>query len=217
VTGEHTLRIHKFGRALQATYEQLRRQRFDRIAFLIMRMAQQAEVDKVALVIDVLVNGDGNANTSASVLALTALDAAASAGSLTLKGWLTFKLRMALGYNLDVVLAQEASTLQLLTLPIGSSTNALPLALTENAFGAVTPINDRLAGGIRYGVTTDAPALKLVALDSSLAVERVVEIGGNVSEVERFINNQTTLLTMTEVEGFGRLDINSALILNING
>jgi hypothetical protein len=98
VTGEHVMQIHKFGRMLRATYEQLRRQRVDRIAFVISRMALQAQVDKVALVLNTVINGDGNANTSSTVLAQTALDPGSSAGTATLKAWLTFKARFTNAY-----------------------------------------------------------------------------------------------------------------------
>lgn len=216
VSGEHTIRLYKFGRALQTTYEQLRRQRLDRIAFIISRMAIQAEADKVGTVVSTIVSGDGNSNTAATVLALTALDAAASAGTLTLKGWLTAKIRFGVAYNPDTVLAQEVSTLQLLLLPI-NTVNGTPMAFVNaGAFGQVRPINDMLAGGIRYGVTADAPALKLVMFDSRQAVARIFEIGGNVSEVERFINNQTQLLTLSEVEGYTVEDPFSTRVLDVN-
>jgi len=216
VTGEHTLRLYKFGRALRATYEQLRRQRIDRIAFIIARMAIQAELDKVTIAMNTIINGDGNANTSALVLNLTALDPAATAGTLTLRGWLTFKLRFSLTYAPDIILMQETPTMQVLTLPIATGTQTPYGLMPGNAFGTVTPIANQLNLALEYGVTADAPALKIVAFQSNSVLERVTEVGGNVSEVERFINNQTQLLTITEVEGYGIIDPNAMRILNIN-
>jgi hypothetical protein len=216
VTGEHLLRIGKFGRALRSTYEQLRRERLDRIAFIIQRMAVQAEADKVADALGVIVSGDGNANTAAAVLALTALDGAAVAGTLTLKGWLVFKNRFTNAYRADTLLAQEAAMMQLELLPV-NTVNGTPLAmLPQGAFGGVRPISDTFGGVIRYGITADAPALKLVAFDSAQTVEMVTEIGGEVSEVEKFITNQTQVLTLTEVVGFGIVDPQAAKVLNIN-
>jgi hypothetical protein len=200
VSGEHYVQIHKFGRALLATYEQLRRQRIDRIAFIVARMALQAEVDKVSIALDTVVNGDGNANTSSTVLALTALDAAASAGTLTLKGWLTFITRFTNAYRPTVVLGQEASIMQLLMLPV-NTVNGIPLVLLQNTSNR----------------TSDAPALKLVAWDGRQTLERLVEAGGTVSEVDNFIRNQTALWTMTESEGFDIFDANGSKTLNING
>jgi hypothetical protein len=216
VTGEHTLRIGKFGRALLATYEQLRRQRLDRIAFIVQRMALQAQVDKATDALGVIVSGDGNANTAATVLTLTSLDAAAVAGTLTLKGYMIFKTRFTPAYVADTIIGQEASIAQLLLLPI-NTVNGMPYGMIQTgAFGTMRPINDQLSGGIRYGIDSTAPALKLVAFDSSLTVEQVVEIGGDVSEVERYITNQTQILTMTESVGFAILDPYAARVLNIN-
>lgn len=216
VTGEHTIQIHKFGRALLATYEQLRRQRLDRIAFIIQRMALQAEVDKVSDALNTIVNGDGNANTAATVLALTALDTGAVAGTLTLKGWLTFKARFTNAYVPDVVLGTEASILQLLMLPV-NTVNGIPLILLPgNDFGSLRNIGTRFGAAIGYGMTADAPALKLVTFDSANTLEEVNEIGGNVSEVERYITNQTQVMTLTEVTGFAIIDANGSKVLNIN-
>jgi hypothetical protein len=217
ITGEHTMQIHKLGRLLRATYEQLRRQRLDRIAFIISRMAIQSEVDKVAIVLNTVINGDGNANTSSLVLNQTALDPGSPAGTLTLKGWLTFKGRFTNAYNLDVMLAQEASMMQLLLLPV-NSVNGIPLVMLPGSdFGSLRNIGTRFNGGVGYGQTADAPALKLVGWDSSQTVEEIFEIGGNVSEVERYIENQTQAMSMTEVVGYGILDANGSKTYNING
>lgn len=222
VTAEHTIRLHKFGRALRATYEQLRRQRIDRIAFIVARMALQAESDKVSIVIQTLINGDGNANTSAQTLTMVsatppypALDPLATTGRLTTTAWQSFKLNFAMTYAPDIVVGQEPAIMQLLTLPIGTVGGQVPLALLpNNPFGVIGPINDQLAGGVRYGLSVDAPTNMLVAWQSDLAIERVTEIGGNVSEVERFVTNQTQILTLTEVEGYGVIDANGVRLLD---
>lgn len=216
VTGERTLRLYKFGRALRASYEQLRRQRVDRIAFIIARMAIQSEVDKVVIALNTLINGDGNANTSAPVSNQTALDPGSSAGTLTLRSWLTFKLTFSLTYQPDILLAQQVPIMQLLTLPIATGIQTPYGLMPGNAFGTVVPIYEQMSGAMEYGISPDMPALKILAFQSSIALERVTEVGGNVSEVDRFINNQTQLLTITEVEGYGTIDNNSYRILNIN-
>lgn len=217
ISGEHTVRIHKYGRALRATYEQLRRERLDRIAWIMGRMAIQSEIDKVSMVLTTIINGDGNTNTSAPVITLTSLDPAATAGTLTLKAWLLFRNRFLSGYRMDVVLAQEAVVSQLQLLPV-NTVNGMPLALLPaGQFGQITPMQNLLAGGVEYGLTPDAPALKIVGIDSSQAVERITEVGGTISEIERYINNQTQMVTMTESEGYGCLDVfGAARILNCN-
>jgi voltage-gated potassium channel Kch len=82
--------------------------------------------------------------------------------------------------------------------------------------GGLQPINPELGRTISYGITDEAPALKLIGFDDRLAIEHIVEAGANITEVEKFISRQSQALVMTEVEGFGILDQFSTGVLNIN-
>jgi hypothetical protein len=217
VGAENTVRLKKYGRGIQASYEDLRRMRVDKLAFYIQWMALQSEIDKVAAALDVLVNGDGNSNTAPVTHNLTALDAAATAGTLSLKGWLAFKMKFVNPYMVTTALMQEAVALQLALLNTGSAN--IPLVTLPNGQGGLntglSPIN-QFADNVRYGWTSDAPALKIVAFDKRFALERVTEIGSEISEMERYITNQTQILTMTEVEGYAIIDGNATKVLNVN-
>jgi hypothetical protein len=215
VGGDQTIDLYKYGRALEATYEQLRRQKIDKLGLFIQRMAVQAEMDKVATVIDVAVNGDGNSN-AATNYNLTTLDTGATAGTMTLKGWLAFKMKFANPYIMTVVLSQEADALSLLTLSAGNANTPLVFVAGASGFGGFRQINPNLDGTVGLGWTSDAPANKLVGMDSRFAIERVIEIGANISEIERFVTRQTQVLTMTEVEGYAVLDENATKTMTIN-
>lgn len=214
---EHTIRLKKYGRGIQASYEDLRRMRVDKLAFYIQWMALQSEIDKVAAALDVLVNGDGNSGTAPTTHSLTAMDAAASAGTLTLKGWLNFKMQFANPYAVSTALMTAATALQLALLNAGSAN--IPLVTIPGGAGglgtSLTPIN-QFADSVRYGWTSDAPALQIVAFDNRFALERVTEIGSEISEMERYITNQTQIMTMTEVEGYATIDGYATRILNVN-
>lgn len=215
---ENVLRLYKYGRALESTYEQLRRLRIDRIAFLIQRIAVQAEIDKLDAILDVLVSGDGNANTAAINHNLTTLDSSATAGTLTLKAWIAFKMKFANPYMITTALVQEAVALQLFLLNVGSA-NIPVTTLPTQAVAGITQfqtINPGLADGVRLGWTSSAPSLKIVGFDRRFAIERVTEVGATIQEVERVISNQTQLITMTEVEGYGKIDQNSTRTLDVN-
>jgi len=215
--GDTSIRLHKYGRGIQASYEDLRRMRVDKLAFYIQWMALQSEIDKVSAAMTVLINGDGNANTVPTTHNLTTLDTAATAGTLTLKGWLAFKFKFVNPYIVTTALMQEAVALQLALLNTGSAN--IPLATVPVGQGGLgtglTPIN-QFADTVRYGWTSDAPALKIVAFDSRFALERVTEIGSEISEMERYITNQTQIMTMTEVEGFAVRDGAATKILDVN-
>lgn len=215
-SAEHTIDLYKYGRSIRATDEQLRRTRIDKIAFFIRRAAIQSEIDKVAAVIDIIVNGDGNSGTAATSHNLTTLDTDATAGTLTVKGWLAYKMKFANPYQIITALAQEAEILQLLLLNVGSANVPLVTVAGPSGFGQFEQINPGLRDNVMIGWTSDAPANKIVGTDTRMGVERLTEIGSNISETERFVANQTQILVMTEVEGYAILDGNSSHILVVN-
>jgi hypothetical protein len=213
---DQTVRLSKFGRSLKASYEVLRRMRIDMLALHISRLAIQTEVDKVAAALDIIVNGDGNANTAATNYNLTTLDAAAVAGTLTLKGYLAFKMKFANYYTMTTALVQEAVSLQMLLLNLGSANVPMVGLQGQTGLGAFRQINPSLADGTALGWTADAPALKIVGIDSRLALEYVTEIGADITEVERWASRQTEVLVMSEVDGFKVFDAGAAKTLNVN-
>lgn len=212
---EHYLKIYKFGRAFRTTYEFLRRSRIDLVALHIARMAIQAEDDKVAAAMDVMINGDGNAATAATVYNLTALDPLATPGFLTLRAWLSFKLKFKNPYALTTILGQEAAILSTQLLSTGNANVPLVSIAGPSGFGGFRPINPQLRDSVGYGITDQAPANQIVGIDRRFGLERVSEIGGNITEMERYIRNQTQVLVMTEVEGYGVFDQNATKILNL--
>lgn len=213
--GERTVDLYKFGRKVTASYELLRRAPIDTVAFHIARMAVQAEVDKVAHVLDIMINGDGNPNTSASVDNLTALDADAVAGTLSLRGWLAYKLRFETPYALTHEIAQNDVILDQLLLSTGTAN--IPVVTIQGAggFGGFEPINPQLSDRVRYGSLSSAPASKVVGFDARFAIERVTEIGASLTETQRWVTNQTQDLVLSEVEGYAVVDTKAVRILDV--
>lgn len=207
------IRLRKFGRAIEASYEVLRRAPIDHIAILIQRIGVQSQIDQVAAALDVMVNGDGNANTAATNYNLTALDSAASAGTMTAKAYAAFKMKFQNPYVLTTALVREDVGLQLLMLSLGNANILLQVA---GFAGQFEPINTNLRDGVRLGVTSDAPSLKIVGFDGRFAIERVIETGSNINEAERWILRQVEVLTMSENEGYAVWDPNAAKTLNVN-
>ena len=216
VGGDHLINLYKYGRGIEATYEQLKRQRVDKLALHIRMMAVQAEVDKVATIIDVMVNGDGNTGTQPTTHNLTTLDSGASAGTLSLKAWLAFKMKFANPYMMTGALAREDVSLQMLLLNTGSANMPLVLVQQPGGFGAFTQMNPGLRDNVALGWTPAAPSLKILGFDRRFAIERVVDIGMTLTEVERFITRQVQVLVVTEAEGYAVIDKNAINILNVN-
>lgn len=206
--GDHTIRLYKYGRAIEASYEALRRQRLDRIALHVARLAVQNETDKVATAIDVLVNGDGNAATAATSYNLTTLDSSTTANNLTWKAWLAFEMKFTNPYQVQVVLMQEDIALKLRLLNTGSANAPIP----PNKFTVINPDG----GMVGLGWTADAPANSIVGVDTRFALERVIEIGADIQEVERWATRQVQVLTMSEVEGYAIFDARATKIVATN-
>ena len=115
----------------------------------------------------------------------------------------------------STALMTEAVALQLALLNVGNANVPLANANLGGMVQNLTPINTT-SDGVRYGWTSEAPASTIVAFDRRFALERLTEIGGQIDEMERFITNQTQLMTMTEVEGYAILDGNAARTLTIS-
>ncbi len=213
--GDREISLYKYGVAFELTYEQMREMRIDVVTRMIQRLAIQSEVDKLDAVIDVLINGDGNSGTAATNYNLTSLDAAASAGTLTLKGWLAFKKKLANPYYLNTALMQEAVSLQLELLSTGNANIPLATLAGANSYGSLNRIN-QTQDAVNYGWTSSVGSLLILGFDKRLAVERVFQVGANVQEMAKFINNQTELMTMSETEGYAIMDGNAAKTLNVN-
>lgn len=213
-TSERQYSIRKYGRGLRISYEALRRQRIDKIAWWVRWQALQAEIDKTVAAMDYLVSGDGNANTAATSYNLTTLDPDATVGELSLKGWLNFRLQFAQPYIPTTALMRQDVALQLILLNTGSANIPLQGANFNGIGNTLAPINTT-ADSLRYGWTSDAPSNKIVVFDNRMALEQVVEIGSEIRETERFITNQTEVMVMTENSGFAVLDANGTKILNL--
>jgi hypothetical protein len=213
-TREQAVYLHKYGRAIEITYEAIRRQPIDRVAMLIARIAVQADVDKLATAIDTLVNGDGN-NNAATVIPLTTLDPNTVAGEMTLNAWIAFIQAFPNPYALTTILGQAGPTTALMVLNVGTANTMLAQVRSQLGIGGLRPINPELGGEIAVGTTNDAPANKLVGFDRRFAIEQLVEANADINETMRWIINQTETLTISEVVGFDILDPNATRIANL--
>lgn len=212
-TSQNTINLLKYGRGLQATYESLRRTRIDKVRFWLQMLARQTEQDKVSQAIYVLVSGDGNSNSASNWRAQTDFDSTATGKALTLKAWLNYKLKFFPNFTLTHVFGAEADTLKLLLLNIGSAGASVPTYMFDvtNAPGYANRTRD----GVTYGVTANVPSDAFVGIDATQALERVVEIGSNIEEIERWAVTQEQVLTMTEVEAYAILQPGACLTLTL--
>lgn len=216
VGADRNVTLHKYGKGLDLTYEVMRRARIDIIGLHVARMQIQTEIDRVAAAIDITVNGDGNAGSAATNSNLSTLDSTATLPNLTAKGWLTFKAQYVNPYRLTYVLAQAAPTVQLELLNLGSANIPMVAINAASGLGALNLKQQQLAEGVGLGLTSDAPTLKLVGLDSRFGLEHVTEIGADITEMERFRERQVETIFLSYVDAFIVLDAAANRTLTLN-
>jgi hypothetical protein len=213
--GQRTIDAYKFARGVELSYEVMRREPIDRVAQIIQLIAVQQEVDKLAVIMDVMVNGDGNASTNATSYNLSTLDSAATPGFPSVRAWVAFKLLWANPYMMTHALARSGPATELFLMDTGSANLprqqlAAPIAVN------FTPINRSLAEGTRVGITADAPANTVIGFDRRVAIERLFEIGADIRESQRWANNQTERFYFSEVEGYRVVNKNATKLLVVN-
>jgi len=201
-TADHTINLYKYAGGLKASYEALRRSRIDKVRLWLAQEALRNEIDKISAAVNVLVSGDGNANTAAdNWRAKTDLDSLATGKTVTLKAWWLFNAKFAPYFQLSHIIGVEGDVAKVALLNIGTSN--VPVYLADPRVRAAT--KGMLADGTTYGILADVPTDKLVGVDARQALERVTEVGSNIEEIERWAQSQVQILTISEVENFAVL------------
>lgn len=220
VTSDQTLKIYKYGRAIEASYETIRRMKIDLLAIHVRRIAGQAANDKVEEIITVVKDGDGN-NNAATQYKNKTLDPNATAGTLSRKAFLSFLLKLR-PYKCNTILASEDGLLQVLDLTFPDSDTTQMLAFLLGGASLSTSI--RMPQGLFADFTllyNDAvPKLNnhpaIIGLDQRYAIEEVVEAGSDIQEADKYILNQTQVLTVSENSGFGKIMTPASAMLEID-
>ncbi|MFA6719720.1 MAG: hypothetical protein WCS15_11610 [Prevotella sp.] len=208
ITGhEHSVTLNKKGRAIDMSYEYVRRIRIDMLALLIEGILQQTGLDLAEDAVNVLITGDGNASTAATPYTLTGLGGEVANG-IDWETWLKFRLKfypykgitaIVDDTQLIKVLGIQPPVIDPLTLmaamnggtPIGGGAN-----LAQNVF----------SGPMRYVYLPSATiADKVLVIDPKYALEQVTEIGADIVETDKMIKSQFETIVLSQVTGFATL------------
>ena len=208
ITGhEHSVTLKKKGRAIDMSYEYVRRIRIDMLSLLIEGILQQTGVDLADDAIGILVSGDGNASTAATNTNLTALGGVVADG-IDWASWLTWRLKFY-PYNGSTVVVDATQLMKVLGI---QSPVIDPLALLAATNGA-----GKVDGGssmpqnifskpLRYVYLPSATlANKVLGIDPKYALEQVTEIGADIVETDKMIKAQFETIVLSQVTGFATL------------
>lgn len=219
-THEHNVRLFKRGRGINWSYEAARNMRLDKFQLVIMKMAMDVEAGKAANAIRTLVAGDGNAQTAATVIKMTDMDASLVAGDpISLRAYLRFKklFRGAFVFNTFIGNTEDIVDFEMIEIGLDGTPLVALNGQNGNTIGTIQNIRQDTTGNAVSYADVDAgivPAAKYLGFDRRFAIERISQIGATVSEADSFIGNQTNLLTFTDVDGFDVLYPKASMILD---
>lgn len=214
--GETAVSFYKYGRAIEASYEAIRRMSIDLFKRHISWIAKSAADNKVAEILTVIKDGDGN-NNAAEIIKMKSLDSGAT--KLTREAWIRFLLTFypnganTVVANVDgliqilEVLYPEANVASKMDELIANGLNVqtvLPQGLIANTTLLYSPRIEKIGG-----------KEAIYALDRNNCIEELFEVGSTIQEADKFIKNQTQLLTISENSGFMKMFKDSAKILTI--
>jgi len=207
--------IYKFGRAIEASYEVIRRMQIDMIALHVKRIGIEAAKDKVEEVITVIKDGDGNSN-AAEILKLTDLDSAAVAGTLTAEGFLRFLMKFK-PFPVDTLIASEDAFVQIVLANFPNLSTTDLLAMLANGSTTIDVSAPQLPSKTVTLLWDDSiTGLTVHGISRPYAIEQVTEAGSDIQEAARFITNQTQVLTISENSGFSKVFKEATKTLNMD-
>ena len=215
--GESAINIYKYGRAIEASYEALRRMSIEVFNIHLQEIGVQAADNKVAEILSIIKDGDGNNNAATSYKA-SDLDSSFTS-ALTRTAWIKFLLKFY-PRACNTVVSNEDGLLQVLEVLYPASTTAglmdellnkglnvsvsLPQGFVSNITLLYSPHVEKIDGNVAiYGLNRES------------AIEEIVEVGSTINEVDKFIKNQTEIMTVSENSGFRKILKNSSAIMTL--
>ena len=201
---ENLIKLHKRGRMLVAPYETIRYQKLDLFSVTLRQIG--AHINRMHLedAIDVLKNGDGNAN-AADVLKVGTAPIGGAAGTLTYADLVDFWAQFD-PYEMNTMLV--SSDVMLKMLKLDEFQNPLTGLNFQGTGKLATPMGANLLRTSALGTGT------IIGLDKSFALEMVQ--GSDVMvEYDKLIDRQVERAAITSVSGFAKLFKDASKVLTV--
>lgn len=205
--GDRAFRLYKYGAAVEASYEAMRRMRINLLALTLQEIAFGENLRRIAEAIETLLNGDGNSNPALDTLG------AADVSIPELENWRIDTLYDYLR-EYSFVIADRALVKEIRALAYPSANMQLtPQQIMMLNTGAYI-----LPDGTPMFVAPPGSALdgsgKLLGVVAGRGLNEIVENGSSISESVRWILNQTSKWIVSVNIGYEKLFRDSAFTLS---
>lgn len=214
--GSTAVSFYKYGRAVEASYEALRRMDIELFKRHINRIGVDAASNKIEEILTVMKDGDGNNNAAPSH---KVKDFDAQATTITRTAWIKFLLKFY-PYGANTVVANVDGLLQILEVLYPKFEVASKMdELLANGLNVKTTLPQGLIASTTLLYAPEAAKIggkeAIYAFDRNNCIEELFEVGSSIQEADKFIKNQTETLTVSENSGFRKIFKDSARILTI--
>lgn len=223
---EKTNAVTKHGVQLNWTYEFVRRASIELMQTVVARIMIQDQLELFNEAVNVIINGDGSANppcevktlkkTAAGITSHQILTDATAAGELTYATWLKF-IGNSRPYTFNAVFGNLDTLVKFVTM---SRPTMDPAEIITNLLEAknqgTAKLDTPLFPNVTLFLADVMPADKLLAVDTSFALERVIELGSDLKEVERVIQNQTEAMVISIADNISKIFNEAAQLLDFS-
>ena len=196
--------LKKRGRMLVATYEALRFQKLDLFGVMLRQIGAYIQQQQLADAVDVLINGDSNANAAPQYTVGTD-PISGTEGTLgydqLVEFWGQFN-----PYTMNTILCSGHTMTKLLKVP--ELQNPLTGLNFQGTGMLTTPLGAKLH---RTDAVEDG---MIIGLDKRYALE-LIRSGDVMVEYDKLIDRQLERAAITSVSGFGKIYQGAAAVLNV--
>ena len=216
--GKTSVEFYKYGKGLKVSYEVLRRSALDLMRIWLEEVADSAAENKVAEILSIIKDGDGNDNAAPVV---KASDLVSGATKLTRDVWVRFLLQFYKNGGANTIVANIDGLLQILdVLYPNMSTASVMDELLANGLTVSVQMPQNLINTVTLLYSPDIEKVggkeAITALNREKCIAELVEVGSLINEADKFITNQTEVFTVTENSGFMKMTKNSARLLTLD-
>lgn len=203
---ESAIKLFKYGRAVQATYEAFEFMRVDMFSRTMDMIANDIAGKQSERAINVLVNGDGNDNKIKTI-------STATAGTVTADDLLELAMQFQddSGVSVTTLVTNRAFYKQIYKMMVPNDESRG----VTNGFTFNTPqfnnVNVNLVWSSKVPKINNKDAV--IALNKDVTLTKYIATGMNMREIQKNIRNQTQLGVVSEISGFAKFNDKAALAL----
>ena len=218
-TSQSSVNFGKRGSGIELSYEFTREASLDIISPFAARIARTLEKSKVAAATSILINGDG-VNPAAEVQTFSSFGATGGViSAANYKALAKFLMSNANnGYVFDTFVVNFDMYVELMFMAqpvIGAGAISTVDFMVGKGAPAISTTLPFMNGMVNVVLSSSVPAGKIIAMTKAECIEELVMAGGNISESERSITNQSITYVKTEETGYKLAVPKARVVLNV--